>query len=637
VGVTREAAERSAGGRTAPAWLTWAVAAALVAVYTGERIVPETAAARIVLSGGGVLLLLAAVGLRAVSWRRASGDARAVERLFLLTYLGCALALALFLLAGGGARWLGVGPADPTARARFETALLVLGCIVLAASLLPALAAQWAAGAGQGGPGSSGAVDRLRVTQLATAGLTVALALPFLMLTGWVASERNRTLDVSYFRTSSPGSATEQIVRSLDAPLRVLLFFPPVNEVKDQVREYFRALAAAGGNVRVEEHDLLASPLVAAEHGIVRDGTIVFAVGERSERIALPTVLREARLQLRNLDRTAQQALMRVARDARTVYLTVGHGELNDPGSARAVDTLALGSVYALQSIFGYLNFDVRDLGLQSGLGRDVPDDAAMVLVLGPRRAFLEPELQTLDRYLARGGSVLLALEPESEFVLGPLRDRLGVDFRPTPLADDQQYIPFRGNVSDRRFLVTDRVFSHESLPTVSQAGIGDGMAFLGAGYLEPTEADRPRVTVVVRSMPSTFADATPDFELGPGEERLQYPLVVAAEWGRQEPGEVSGGEMRAMVFADSDLFADMILAQVGLNGALVADAIRWLGREEELAGETVSEADIPIVHTRAKDVAWFYSTILGAPSLVLILGLTLVKRRRGRQTTRET
>src|SRR5690606_27617818 len=131
-----------------------------------------------------------------------------------------------------------------------------------------------------------------------------------------------------------------------------------------------------------------------------------------------------ARMRLRNLDRDVQQALNRLAREERTVYLTVGHGELNDRGAQRETDSL-----FALESLLGYYNYDMRQLGLQEGLARGVPEDAAMVVVLGPERPFLDAELQTLDRYLTGGGSVLLALEPGSDFSMGPLQERLAVAF----------------------------------------------------------------------------------------------------------------------------------------------------------------------------------------------------------------
>ena len=52
----------------------------------------------------------------------------------------------------------------------------------------------------------------------------------------------------------------------------------------------------------------------------------------------------------------------------------------------------------------------------------------------------------------------------------------------------------------------------------------------------------------------------------------------------------------------------------------------------EHLAGDTVSEKDVRIKHTRSKDVVWFYGSIVGAPLFVLGLGLFSVSWRRRRQ-----
>jgi hypothetical protein len=423
--------------------------------------------------------------------------------------------------------------------------------------------------------------------------------------------------------------------------------------VKEQVRGYFRALDAATNNLDIEEYDRLAAPEVAQQHRVTQDGSIVLSYNDRSEVIALPTDIREARHRLRAFDADVQRALMRVARDEKTIYLTIGHGELNDGTPTGPLEGREFRSIDALRKLFGLLNYQVHDLGLQGGLGNDVPSDAAMVLVLGPTRPFLEPELQSLDRFLARGGSVLLALEPEGSFQLGPLRQRLGIDYHAVPLADDRQHVRLRGTPSDRRIIVTDRFSSHASLATLGRVSAGQGTLLMGSGYIEPLDSTS-LPTIVIRSLPSTFADRNGDFEFDEKtEERKMYSLVAAIE-PRQtsapvkagsEPGQAAptndttaaapaaspatAGPARAMVFADAELFSDAVVTSLGLNAALAADAIRWLGREETLAGETRSEEDVPIVHTRAENVAWFHTTILGAPSLVLGLGLLGVRRRR--------
>ncbi|MGH7553432.1 MAG: hypothetical protein ACREMQ_10460, partial [Longimicrobiales bacterium] len=257
------------------------------------------------------------------------------------------------------------------------------------------------------------------------------------------------------------------------------------------------------------------------------------------------------------------------------------------------------------------------------------------------------PELQSLDRYLARGGSVLLALEPASAFQLGPLRQRLGLDFRAERLADDAQFVRQRGNIADRALIVTDRFSSHAAVSTLGRAGVGSAMLLMGAGHLEPVDSTKPPA-FVVRSLPSTFADRDGDFEFDDGsEERQSYSLVAAVEVpaAPRAEGDTTAAATpatpgRAMVFADAELFSDAVVTSLGLNAALAADAVRWLGREETLAGDTRSEEDVPIVHTRAENVVWFHSTILGVPALVLGLGLLGVRRRRkaaGRQAEEPT
>jgi hypothetical protein len=62
---------------------------------------------------------------------------------------------------------------------------------------------------------------------------------------------------------------------------------------------------------------------------------------------------------------------------------------------------------------------------------------------------------------------------------------------------------------------------------------------------------------------------------------------------------------------------------------------VRWLAGEEELAGAVATEEDVPIVHTQEQNVIWFYTTILGAPALMLAIGLIGVQRRRQQKGAR--
>jgi hypothetical protein len=647
--------------RTAPWWLTWVVAGGLLVLFFGERIIGGLGVARFAVSGVGALLVIGSIGWRFLSWRHATDKGKGVEGLLLLCYVGGLVGVVGFIVSSAdGMRWLGIEFGDSAAERRYESAVQVLSAMLLAIALLPALGAQWALSAHRHAGHTALQVESQRVFETAGAGLTVALAGAALMLAGYVTSEWDQTVDVSYFKTSSPGTGTEEMTRGMSDPLRVFLFFPEISEVKDEVGQYFRTLADQTGNVIIEEHDRMVAPDLAREFGVSTDATVVMTRGDRTARINLPSVIRSARARLRTFDQEVQEQLWSLAREQRTAYLTVGHGEYNDPAATEGGQTDPLRTVAILREGLGILNYAVEDLGLPQGLGQAIPDDAAMVIVIGPSSPFLNEEMQALDRYMASGGAVLFALDPESEFQLGLLEERLGIRYEPVPLANDRQFVRRRGNVSDRQLIVTDQFTAHEAVTTLSRTQVGSGILLLGSGYLERVEQSMARPRFVVRSLPSTYADLNGNYEFDASDEvRRSYNLVAAIEGPAPESVDdtistdstintddgtgidvttdraqavANTHPMRALVYADAGMFSDAVLSSVGLNAALFADGIRWLGGEEVFSGEIASEEDIPIIHTRAEDVAWFYSTIMGAPLLILVAGIiTVVRRRSGR------
>ena len=90
-----------------------------------------------------------------------------------------------------------------------------------------------------------------------------------------------------------------------------------------------------------------------------------------------------------------QKALLKVLREARVAYLTIGHGELNEsksgPGSEGRTGK-------SLRKLLESQNYAVKDLGLTQGLGTDVPADATLVVVAGPTAALLPEEVASLKR-----------------------------------------------------------------------------------------------------------------------------------------------------------------------------------------------------------------------------------------------
>jgi hypothetical protein len=629
--------------RTAsPWWLSLVLGVGLLWIFLGERLLNSMDSVRVAMTGIGLALVLGVTAARAWTTSATKGARRRVERTLLICHLGSVLALVLYTLTTG---W---GPASlHTPKA--DGMLTVLWAVLIVASIIPVLMIELSLGASlrtnfdiESTQVDESSLEFYRARDLGWSGLSLALALSFLMVTCRVAKERNIQTDVSYFKTSAAGESTQAIVRSSVDPIRVLMFFPPGNEVKEHIYSYFEALAADTGKLEVEAHDRLSDAELAGKYKVTKDGVIVLVRGkddkEKYQTIEITELeIEKARKgsKLRTFDRDVNSSLMKLVRDKRKAYVMTGHGEMNDPDSIppELKGRVPERRTTKLKQRLGELNYEIKDLGLID-LAKDVPDDATIVVLLAPSVPLQQAEWAALDRYLARGGRLLVALDPKADPNMGALEGRLGLKMNPGDLTDDVAFLPQRGTQADRRFAITTQFSAHASTTTLSRA-VDKGLVLIDAGALEDvpfTSKDKaPTKTITLRSMESSYLDLNNNYSFDEGTEK-----IGAAVEG-PKLGDKDG--FRALVYSDADLFADALVqnamrqaAVVLVSGPLLDDSVRWLGGEEQFAGEVVSEEDKPIEHTKNQDAVWFMLMIVGAPVLVFTLGFlgtVFAKRRR--------
>lgn len=626
---------------------TWLLLAGLAAVFSGWRVFDGLPFLSYPLIVGGVATLLSITGWRFRALGNSEGHQRSIAAIFAFGTLGCVIAVAGFVPGTDtGLEFLGFDYREIGQKLGLKRFFSVASPILLGCSLLPVLAAQWAVGKG----GSAGAlpVDALRVRESSANALSLGFAGTALLLFGYVTTALDRTIDFSYFKTSQPGEAVREIVLSLEAPLQAAFFFPTVHPVKEEVLAYFQELARVTDRVVIEDYDRFSDPEAAADYGARRDGTVFLRVAGRTEQLDFPMQMVTARRELRVLDGHVQRVLLELARERRFAYLTTGHGELNDPqgtveepdAEERRLQSMREGQQAALErqlpmqvlrGLLTGLNYTVRDIGLRQGLGERIPDDAAMVMILAPQTHFHPSEMNAIFEYVDQGGSLLVALEPGSDFRFEEFRDRLGIDYDPAVTLDDERHLPERYTIADRRLVLTNRISTH---PAVSLAGRRAGgradLLLDGPGRVSAAEdVEGLRTTMIINTFPTNYQDRNGNFQFDEDTEVQESHGVAAAVESVDGEDGVGGAGLRALVYADADLFTDRILPFQLINSAIVADGIRWLGREEALGGNVVSEEDVPIVHSRAENVIWFYSIILGAPLLVLGAGISVLYRRR--------
>lgn len=580
------------------------------AAYAAERMFGGNDAVRWPVQALSVLLLLAALGARA----RSLGRHPSATRLALLFY-GIAASSVVFYLLQQRDSIAALGLVGDSAT-HFRTAMQCAIPLVWIIGTLPAIAIDRTLSS------SPHSVHPLRLRTALMGGLAVAFGLAMLFPINYIAMSKNERFDYGFFKTTSVGTATRNAVEGLTDTMRIVLFFDPTSEVLREVEPYFDDLK--GPNVSVEVMDQAMSPEQAKAWKVKDNGNVVFVRGEgdeeRTEVLKIGTDLNAARKDLRKLDSKVQTSLLKLANEKRTAYFTVGHNEYywkNTKDESENIDTMKKG----IES----LNFKVKELGIDDGLANAVPDDAAIVLIVGPRRPFLPEEIRALQEYRDRGGALYVMLE-NGDYPDPALAALVGVTYEAGPVLSDKGFARVTSGPSDKAYIVTNKFSSHESVTTLSKNSNSATLVLPFSGAIKELPEHAGKYTATVKGMPDWWVDTNGNFEFDKDVEKRGGLESAAILTGPATGADAK--EWRAAVVGDATWASNLVIRQSQANVVYLVDTLAWLTKSPELGGETESEEDVKIQHTKESEAIWFYGTSALVPALVFFLGWLRVSSR---------
>jgi hypothetical protein len=595
----------------------------LLLLFIGERVLGPGHPGRIVFAVLAAAALLTALGARMRLASSADDSTRAVLSWLIPAYIAGLVSVALYALVA-------VDSPVAVAEGDLRTVLICAFLLLLSASTLPLvfMEASLASMAG------ARTLESRRLIEAGRAGLAIALVLGFVGFANYVGADRDEKIDMRTYRSLVATQATQEMVRNLTEPVTVTLFFPPANDVAETILPYFEDLAEVSDLLTIQRIDRDMQPAKAKEMRARKNGTVVVSVGDTHETITLAVKPGKARSKLKKLDGDFQKKLAKVTQEQKVAYFVTGHGERST--SPRADD---LPGLKVVKEILQRMNFKVKKLGPKDGLGNQIPEDATLVFLPGPTTPMLDAELQSLVDYVQGGGGLFVLIDPdvEEDLLLDPLLETLGLEVGEGVLTHDRKFFPFRGARSDRTFLLTTRFSTHDSTTVLSKISSQVALFLDGTSYLKkregtPAPADGgPDVQFTVRSVAGTWADLDADLDFDKETEKKDvYQLVAAVELPVTD-GAATGG--RAIVAADADLAADLIIGRSKGNVQWLHDAVRWLEDDVVLMGEVADIEDVPVQHTKDGESLWFWTTTFGVPLLIFGIGLG-VNRRTSRRAS---
>lgn len=426
----------------------------------------------------------------------------------------------------------------------------------------------------------------------------------------FLGARYHKRFDVSSTGVNSLSEQSRKIVSGLTDPVEIDAF---VEDGRDTVlEELLDAYEYESDSVQVRIIDPQLRPELAQDAGIAQVPTLRIRVGERSTLVT------------KTDEEAITNGIHRVSKSARKkIYFTEGHGE------PAIDDRQSLDGAGLFADALRNQNYDVEKLFLAES--DDIPADAAAVVVAAPEREVFPKELESLDRYMRRGGRVLFLLEPQKNAELVPFLATWGVVVDDNVILDQQVRL-FQGVT-----LGLDPVVStYGSHPAVRP--IKERTMFSLARSVRPA-AELPKglvVQTVASTAKTSWAESDLDLLFGSSQatfdEGKDLPgpvsLAVAASAYAKDIGGEGDAEFEMAVFGDVSFTTNKYWRQL-FNDALTLSVVGWLAGEEELisvGSRAVRASRASLTAEQARSV--FYLSVLVLPELILLCGIAVWWRR---------
>lgn len=429
-----------------------------------------------------------------------------------------------------------------------------------------------------------------------------------------VLAHYNRRIDLTLQQKFTLAPRTQYVVSNLQQDVHAIAFIHPDRPENFFLTDMLGRMDALSPHFRHTIVDMNRSPATAQQYDARRYGTIVFeSAGRRRQSF------------LHSGENDVVSALLHVTRSAeKMIYFTTGHGEgdLSDPQPEDGYTKLR----GAMADEF----YVAKQIALADTAG--VPDDAVVVVLLGPTDPFLPFELQALDAFLKRGGRLFVLLEPESSSNLDAFLEQYGIHLLdyiavdPTKRIYAGESITFRAS---RTAVTHDMIKAVNAPPIFSLSRVVEVRQDLDRGI---------RAAPILATSASGFGSAErrisaeQDLRFVAGRD-LRGPVPIAGEVILSN-GDRQGPPGRIVVFGDVD-FAHNGLLEQGGNRDLFINAVNWLADDVGQVGERstnqpAGEKQFYLTDEQGRRILIISAVILPSSFLLIGIGMFVWRRQRG-------
>ncbi|MCY4131140.1 MAG: Gldg family protein [Nitrospira sp.] len=432
--------------------------------------------------------------------------------------------------------------------------------------------------------------------------LAILLMAGILTIINFLVIRHGGRWDLSETRNFSLAPQTLQVLGQLGQDVRVLVFAHERSPGFRMYRDLLEGYAYSSPRISVTYVDPEKEPGLAREYKISKIDTAVFESGEQTVHVPKPS------------ESNLTSALIRVTTaDVKRLVFLEGHGERQITNQERGGLSLAR------------QNLEAQGYRVARGSIRKDPallDDTAVLIIPGPRESVEPEELTHMANFTAKGGRVLLLLDPQVTNGLEEWISQWGLTLGPGIVVDPEDRVA-QGSPTAllvRRFTnhhITKGFTSPILLPVLQPVSF------------EQTPDTNLEFTSLLQSSEESWAETnfvgtTPEFDKDADEKG---PFALAGALSRKRTGSEPAP---AMVVIGNSAFASNTYVQFPGNTDFLSNAIAWLANENTLISVSPKESAFPpFIPNPTQEHMLFAVQVFSVPFLMLLSGLTVWRQRR--------
>ena len=462
------------------------------------------------------------------------------------------------------------------------------------------------------------------------AGVGVIVFLGILVAVNYLSTRRNTRWDLTANKQYSLSEQTVKLLQGLKSPVKVMVFDQEANF--ERFRPRLQGYAYNSKEVQVEYIDADRRPVQTRQYNVDTYGTVVLEYMGRTERVTSDS------------EQDLTNALIKLLNpQQRKAYFLSGHGEKDPASSDRS-------GYSGISDALKRDNYQFDKLVLAQT--NEIPADATLIVVAGPRTDLLEQEVPILEEYLSKKtGKLLVMMDPPDDLKQASSMPRLtgllkdwGINATNSVVVD----------VSGRTQVATVPV----GAPPYPSHAITQGFNFItmfplvraitpakdappgrmGQSFVQTAQRSWGETNFPSLEDPSKLADEPEKGDVS-GPVSIAVATAVPAPSTEKPdatpasnppaPDEGPKPETRVAAIGDSDFAANAYLGIEG-NRDLFMNTVNWLSQQEGLIAIRPREAsDRRITLTANTSVFMFWTTIVAIPAIVLGAGVFSWWRRR--------